>query len=155
MLPKLRSVTSPAPPANDSPPPREARSGTRAGPLVGRTILVVDADADVRELVALFLARVGAAAVLAGDVDEALAHVELTLFDAVVTDVALPDRDGYALLDELRGRCPGMPVLALTGYLARPRSAATRGARFDAFLVKPFEPALLFARIAELLGSSR
>lgn len=132
-------------------PSGEKRSGARPGPFVGRTVLVVDADRDHRELVEAILDRVGARALLAADVPSAIELLRRGPVDAVLTDLALPVKDGYAVLAAVREHDPKVPVVALSAFVARPGSAPTRHAAFDGFLMKPAEPAKLCAFLAARL----
>ncbi|HEX8456258.1 MAG TPA: ATP-binding protein [Pyrinomonadaceae bacterium] len=75
-------------------------------------------------------------------------------FDIIITDIGLPNINGYELLKLLRSRTPRLrevPALALTGYAAQKDVDAALAAGFDAHLAKPFDPATLAATVDALL----
>ena len=69
--------------------------------------------------------------------------------DIVVTDVAMPGDDGVWLLEQVRAKAPGVPVIGISGYAKEqmPESVAA----FDVLLLKPVDPWDLVKRIAEVL----
>jgi two-component system phosphate regulon response regulator PhoB len=81
-------------------------------------ILLVDDDADTREMYGLWLSSSGFAVDQARDANEALTKVKSAMPDVVVTDVTLPGIDGFALCREIRrdDRTARIPVIAVTGY---------------------------------------
>lgn len=134
-------------------------SGSRrpAEPLHGKTILVVDDAADSRELLAYVFARSGALVREAESAEAALEIIDATPVDLVVTDIAMPARDGYALMRDIRRRNIGADVrsVALSAFHPTPdRLRCARDAGFDLFLSKPIDPPELVASIAALLRSS-
>ena len=122
-LPIARSV----PAQRSAPAPRAPRSllaeSTDDARLEGVKVLVVDDDDDSRELIASVLADLGASVVGASSADEAVNRLEQSVPDVLLSDIAMPDVDGYALLRRIRGlpveRGGGVPAIALTAY-ARP-----------------------------------
>jgi CheY-like chemotaxis protein len=140
----------------------EARSGLKPGAdgecakLDGLRALVVDDDADARELVKRLLEDCGATVTLAASAAEALAHFRDTRFDVLVSDIGMPGEDGYTLVRRIRSLDGGygrdIPAVALTAY-ARPhdRLEALR-AGFHAHVAKPIDPPELIATIASLAG---
>lgn len=104
-------------------------------------ILVVDDEADIRELVAGVLGDEGYAARLAGDSDEALAQLAERRPSLVVLDVWLQGSrlDGIELLDEIKRRDPTLPVVVISGHgnIETAVAAIKRGA-YD-FIEKPFQ----------------
>ena len=74
--------------------------------------------------------------------------------DVVVSDIAMPGEDGFALMRELRHERPErpIPVLALTAYAGEPEAARIREAGFDTYLAKPIEAAKLVAAVSSLAG---
>jgi len=113
------------------------------------TILVVEYEADIRELVAYNLGKDGYSAVQAESAERALELLHSANPDLVLLDVMLPGLDGIALLKRLRGdpRWARLPVIMLTakGEDADIVSALELGA--DDYVVKPFSPRVLAARI--------
>src|SRR5712671_3154114 len=98
--------------------------------LAGMRVLVVDDDADARELVRVMLGNYGAEVILAASADEALELISRQPPDVLVSDIGLPGEDGYALLRRVRGlpQTARLPALALTAY-ASSAAPSTRGSR--------------------------
>jgi DNA-binding response OmpR family regulator len=116
-------------------------------------ILVADDDADLRSLVGMKLAMEGLSSVSVPDGAEALALLEATSVSLVILDVGMPGMDGIETCLRIR-RTPALqaiPVLMLTAR-ARPEEIQ-RGlaAGATAYMVKPFSPRELTARVLELL----
>ena len=88
---------------------------TSAPSLAGLRVLVVEDNADTREVLGLSLELVGATVTGAASVDEAI-QADLTAFDVAITDLSMPDRDGYDLLREARTHAPALQVIAVSGY---------------------------------------
>jgi signal transduction histidine kinase len=121
--------------------------------LAGLRILAVDDAADSRELIAAALREAGAEVSEAQSVSEALAAFEQAPFDMVVSDVAMPERDGFDLVRALRGtaRGNGLPIVAVTAYGSHEDRAAALNAGFDAHVGKPFEPRALVGLLSTFL----
>ncbi|MFC5700105.1 response regulator transcription factor [Cohnella faecalis] len=117
-------------------------------------ILIVDDDPHIRELVAVFLVREGFEAIAAESGDEALRLLENALADLVILDIMMPGMDGWELCRELR-RLYDMPLLMLTakGETAQKVKGFQLGT--DDYMVKPFEPIELIARVKALLKRYR
>jgi two-component system OmpR family response regulator len=119
------------------------------------SILVVDDDPGLRELLLSALRFAGFAVEAAGDVPAALAAIEARMPDAVVLDVMLPGTDGFDLVHLLRARDVQVPVMFLT---ARDElDDRVRGLRLggDDYLTKPFDVVEVAARLEALLRRSR
>jgi signal transduction histidine kinase/CheY-like chemotaxis protein len=128
----------------------EGTAPAAAGPTTGR-LLVCDDDPDVRELLAKTLAAAGYSVVEAGGAAAAIRIVEQEArFDAAVIDYAMPEMNGAAVAEAIRRLRPSLPVLLVTGYIDA--DAADGGPARLPVLHKPFKPAELVARIAELVG---
>jgi len=113
----------------------------------GGRVLLVEDDAVLASLVERLLTSQGYEVVVAGSAHACL-HVALTSdVDAIVLDRRLPDGDGLEVLDRLRARGVVVPTLVLTaqGSVADRVAGLDRGA--DDYLVKPFEPDELLARL--------
>jgi CheY-like chemotaxis protein len=116
------------------------------------TILVVDDVAAVRHLARRTLEVAGYRVLEAGDGIEALAClVRSPVVDLVITDVRMPNMDGWELAARLAGRSPRVPVLFMSGYDEHLGSQSLLGP----ILAKPFSSEQLFERIRQVLGSSR
>ncbi len=101
-----------------TPEPAPAPAGNGAAPsIAGLTILVVDDDLGVCQSLAELLRHQGCTAVIATAAADALRLAATHHFDLVVSDVVMPDMDGYDLYMELKESQPGLPVILMTGYL--------------------------------------
>jgi CheY-like chemotaxis protein len=118
--------------------------------LRGVHVLVVEDDADQRELLRLHLETEGAHVEEASGTKEALATVESVALELVLTDVHMPGGDGIWLLSHIRRLRPRMAVVAVTG-LWDPEAVAQAG--FDAVIQKPFKWKQLSATVALLLAA--
>jgi DNA-binding NarL/FixJ family response regulator len=116
-------------------------------------VLVVDDEAGFRELVRTLLERASFRVEEAADVDETLAAVERTPPHLVLLDVCLPQTSGYEIYRQLRERCgSALPIIFVSGERtdAYDRSVGLLlGA--DDYLVKPFDPGELIARVRRSL----
>ena len=121
------------------------------------TILIVDDDQEIRRLLVDYLARNGLTAIPARDGREMWHALERHAVDLIVLDLMLPDTDGLALCRDLRARTPtaAIPVMMLTarGEDADRIVGIEMGA--DDYLVKPFNPRELLARIKSILRRTR
>jgi CheY-like chemotaxis protein len=130
--------------------------------LAGIRILVVEDEPDTREFLDRFLRGYRADVVVAESAKEALSRISEDGVDIVVSDIGLPQVDGYDLMHRIR-RLPAnaggaIPAIALTAYArSEDRTRAFR-AGYQAHLAKPIEPAELVATIAsfaELIEARR
>jgi CheY-like chemotaxis protein len=125
--------------------------------LSGLTVLVVEDDADNRELLRVALQSHGADVVEAEEVMTAQACVRQQKLDVVVTDLALPGRDGASFLKWLRaqpreaGGC--LPAIAVTAF--DQRFPPTQLTGWAAYLRKPVDPHQLVTTIADVLNLPR
>ena len=115
-------------------------------------VLIVDDEPDVRSLVrsALQYARVPLEAIEAADAEEALAAVTSAKPDIMVLDLALPARDGFSVLEELR-RTSDLPVIVLTARGLEHDKIRGLELGADDYMTKPFSPRELLARIETVL----
>jgi CheY-like chemotaxis protein len=115
-------------------------------------ILVVDDDADTRELVKIALARTGARLSVASSAAEGLATALSEPPDVLITDIAMPLQDGHEMVQHLRESLgPRSPkvVIALSAFAAEKDTERSMSLGFDAHVTKPFEPDFLVATIHE------
>ena len=120
-----------------------------AAPAAGFDVLVVDDNVDAATTMAMLLESGGYRTTVLHDPAEALCHAQSGSFGACVLDIGLPGMDGHELARRLRA-LPGTAqalMLAVTGYGQR-ETAPRAGSAFDRFLVKPADPAQLFALLA-------
>ena len=89
---------------------------------------------------------------------EALQLLEVDRPDVLVSDIGLPDEDGYSLIRRIRQREAEhgglLPAIALTGYARADDRTRALAAGFQAHVAKPLEPAELIAAIADVTGHS-
>ncbi|MBP7148566.1 MAG: PAS domain S-box protein [Acidobacteria bacterium] len=125
--------------------------------LDGLRILIVDDDPDARELLVQALQECGANVHAAESARVALERLAEVRPDAVVTDIAMPGMDGFALVREIRSAERGqrrLPVVALTGF-ARPEDRMHMlEAGFDVHFAKPVDLAELSGALAAVVGLS-
>jgi len=130
-----------------SPMPRVSR-------LDGLRVLVVDDSADGRTLTSLVLTHAGASVRAVASVRDALQLLGAERLDALVSDIDLPDQDGYGLIRQVRqyeAEHGGfVPAVALTGYARAEDRARSLAAGFQAHIPKPVEPAELVTVIATI-----
>jgi signal transduction histidine kinase/DNA-binding response OmpR family regulator len=134
-------------------PPEPSRIDKLPG-LHDLRVVVVDDEADAREVVAEILKRHYAQVMPAGSVVEAMDMISEHRPHVVVTDLAMPDQDGFTLLRQLRARAAdqgGMtPIIALTAYARPEDQVQSFEAGFQAHLSKPVNPAELVEVIHRL-----
>ncbi len=113
-------------------------------------IMVVDDDANIRELIRLILKKEGFEVLEAGDGIDALEKLEKNKIDLVVLDIMMPNMDGWEFCTRIRTFCD-LPVLMLTakGETSQKLKGFKLGA--DDYLTKPFEHEELTARVKALL----
>ncbi len=130
--------------AADSPRPSDGQGPPRPS-TPALKVLIVEDDADSREMLQLLLELDGHDVRVAGNVAAALDQIAREAVDAVVIDIGLPGMDGYELARQIRARphhrCPRL--VALTGYGQPSDQAAVKDAGFDKHLLKPCDPAEL------------
>ena len=114
-------------------------------------VLLVDDDASIRRMLARTLAAEGYEVAAVADGGAALAHVERSLPDVIVLDVAMPGLDGLQVTRRLRAKGLPVPILLLTARDALEERVAGLDAGADDYLVKPFELEELTARLRALL----
>ena len=131
--------------ARDEEPTRQLVS------LVGNRILVVDDDPEGRELVAAALRIAGAELAVADSADAALDYLKTHTADLVLTDIAMPNTDGFALQRKLRerGDLAKTRIVALTAFPAS--SVSDSKEEFDSCLRKPIDPYELAQRVSDVL----
>ena len=122
--------------------------------LAGLRVLVVDDEPDARELIVAVLKGGGAEVVAVESGSEALAELERQPFHAMVSDIGMPDMDGYELIKKIR-RLPaerggGLPAVALTAYAGAQDRIRAVSAGYQTHISKPVEPAELVTVVANL-----
>ena len=127
--------------------------------LYGLKILVVDDDVDTRELIEWVLKRVGAEVTSVGSAREALDVLEREKAHLLVSDIAMPEEDGYGLLRKIRALPPErggrIPAIALTAHsLVQDRLQSLR-AGFQSHVPKPVVPEELVEVVASIIHLRR
>jgi signal transduction histidine kinase/CheY-like chemotaxis protein len=117
-------------------------------------VLVVDDEADARDLMEMVLSEYGAIVTTVGSAAAALAEVDRRVPDVLLSDVGMPREDGYALIRRLRSRPAerggAIPAIAVTAYAAASDRASALAAGYEAHVAKPFEPEALAQAVAML-----
>lgn len=124
-------------------------------PLEGIRLLVVDDDADTREFLVFLLEQEGAIVTSAASATEALAVIAQSKPDLLLSDLGMPEVDGYALIKKLRAMPANqggqIPAIALTAYAAETTQKQVLTAGFQLHITKPADPSKLVAAIAALV----
>jgi CheY-like chemotaxis protein len=127
--------------------------------LGGVRVLVVDDDVATLEMLKVILQNRGAKVITASSAGDALRSLEHELPDALVSDLAMPERDGYELIAHIRQRGPeqggNIPAVALTAYARVEDRARALKAGFQMYVPKPVDPNELIAVVANLMHSHR
>ncbi|GIX46924.1 MAG: hypothetical protein KatS3mg131_1135 [Candidatus Tectimicrobiota bacterium] len=137
-----------APDAASSPAPQAAPLPRGAG-----RILLVEDDAEVRQLVRAVLQRQGYTVLAAGSASEALRLAQEQPVDVLLADVVLPQLSGPTLAACLRARHPDLKVLLISGYPPGVLAQRYGAAVAEAVLAKPFTPEALLRQVHALLGA--
>lgn len=137
------------------PRPRRPGKGTTAlgtSSLGGRTVLVAEDHEDTRDLILYILVQLGATVIARPDAMQAIAAMDRSPIDLVISDIAMSD-DGHNVARAARER--RIPVLALTGRGMKHEIAQASSAGFDRVLVKPVDPVSLCRNALDLAGRVR
>jgi CheY-like chemotaxis protein len=120
-------------------------------------VLVVDDDWDTLEMLSAILCECDAEVVTVASAAEAILEIERRRPDVLVSDIGMPDEDGYELIkwvremEEERGEHV-IPALALTAYTKASDRVRALAAGYQVHLAKPIEPAELALAVANLAG---
>jgi CheY-like chemotaxis protein len=133
---------------------RREEDAARGVERADRTVLVVDDDTNLRDLLEVLLRRAGYQVLTAEDAATAQARIRTCAIDLVIMDFSLPDMDGYTFLDQLKSdpATRALPVLIVSAYgdAERPARSAALGAA--GFLSKPFHVQDLVAAVERILA---
>ncbi|GAB4239919.1 MAG: hypothetical protein Kow00121_66470 [Elainellaceae cyanobacterium] len=134
-----------------------AASFNEATALAGLRILIVDDEADMRDLAVIILEQVGAIVQTAASATEALAQFRQWQPALLISDIGMPDVDGYGLMRQVRALPPEqggqIPAIALTAYASEFDRQQALQAGFQKHICKPVEPEVLVKAILDLVGS--
>ena len=123
--------------------------------LDGLRVLIVDDEADARRLLGKVLGEAGAITTMASSVGEALAAVDRTHPQVLVSDIAMPNQDGYDLIRQVRSAgysAKDLPAVALTAFAHNDDRLRVLLAGFQVHVPKPIDPRELIVVIASLAG---
>jgi signal transduction histidine kinase/CheY-like chemotaxis protein len=126
------------------------------GELAGVKVLLVDDADDTLDVLQQILQHSGATIMAASNAGTALALLEREQPDVIVSDIGMPDIDGFELMRRIRRRAAGaggaIPAIALTAFTRQDDRGKAIQAGFDDYLAKPVEPGSLVARIAQAVA---
>src|SRR5262245_42898887 len=117
------------------------------------TVYFIDDSATMREVIKIAFRRENINVVACHDATQALAEIETTLPDIVITDVIMPDKDGYDVCQYIKShpQLARIPVVLMSGVVNRAVAEKAFAVRADELLRKPFQPQDLIARVKHLL----
>lgn len=114
------------------------------------TILIIDDEADMRQLISMYLQNSGYTTIEGENGDEAFCHLNSKNIDLILLDIMLPGKDGFAICEEIR-RESTVPVIFLTAKGEEWDMVKGLQIGGDDYIVKPFSPGALVARIEAVL----
>lgn len=124
-------------------------------PLAGVKILVVDDEPDMRELMLTILESSGAEVRITASAAEALAEIDSFNPNMLISDIGMPEMDGYMLMRQVRQRDPqaggNMMAIALTAYAGEIDQQQALAAGFQRHIAKPVDPVELVQIISNML----
>ena len=124
--------------------------------LTGVRVLTVDDDEDTRDLLTALLTQYGAQVLTVTSVREALANLELFQPDVLVSDIGMPEVDGYTLIQKVRTLPPDkgghIPAIALTAYAREGDRLQAITSGYQRHITKPLEPEQLVQAVLTLLS---
>jgi CheY-like chemotaxis protein len=136
--------------------PANVQSDAAYPSLAGVRVLVVDDQADARALIKTVLRRCGAEVTTAASVSDAVGRLEGGVADIVVSDIAMPEADGFDLIRHIREtRKLTIPVIAMTAFGHPADQEKILAAGFTRYLKKPVEPIDLARELHAVLQRSR
>jgi signal transduction histidine kinase/CheY-like chemotaxis protein len=157
------TVRLPLAEAETAAPQQPAAAAPRApaqaqGDLAGVKVLLVDDATDTLDVLQQILQHSGATIMAVSSAGKALALLERERPDVIVSDIGMPDVDGFELIRRIRRRSAGaggaIPAIALTAFTRQDDRNRAMQAGFNDYLAKPVEPGSLVAHIAQVVGLS-
>jgi CheY-like chemotaxis protein len=139
------SETMPFPPA-----PVETAASAKRTP----TVYFIDDSATMREVIKIAFRRENITVITAGDAASAIAQFEQTPPDAVITDVIMPDQDGYSVCSQIKQhpQFSATPVILMSGVVNKSVADKAVSVGADELIRKPFQPQDLIARVKSFLS---
>nr|WP_277922598.1 ATP-binding protein [Coleofasciculus sp. FACHB-1120] len=123
--------------------------------LDGLQILIVDDEPDARDLLMSILEQYGAEAIAVASAEEAIATIQQSKPDVLISDIGMPNEDGYSLIRRVRAleaEQGQIPSVALTAYVRVDDQEAALSAGFQSHVAKPIDPTELIKVVASLVG---
>ena len=155
-LNRFNAVSAGRSPAKTSPsrPSTRVSKQDNSNGLARQTVLVVDDVSDVTEMIALFLKHAGYEVATANSAGSALELAGDQNFDLIISDIGMPEMNGYELAQSLRAltNYQSTPLIAVTGYTEYDDRGRSLRAGFDAHLTKPINPSQLLELVGLLIG---
>jgi PAS domain S-box-containing protein len=154
----IRAVSPSSRPDPSDPRPREVAAARQSVALQGVRVLVVDDEADARDLVATVLMEAGAEVETARSAAEGFELFKQFRPDVLVSDVGMPDEDGFSFIRRVRALASEgsrVPALALTAFAREGDRAQALTAGFTAHVGKPVQPEVLASAVSNLAALSR
>ena len=125
--------------------------------LAGLTLLIVEDEVDAREMVTLILEQCGAKIIATDSVKQALILYEQYQPDIIISDISMPNEDGYDLIRQIRESHDlqtDIPAIALTAYAREEDKQQALKAGFNMHLPKPIEPLQLIQSLSQFIKSN-
>jgi hypothetical protein len=124
--------------------------------LLGLSVLLVDDETDSRDLLNFVLESCGAQVAAAGSASEALEVLRSENFDVIISDIGMPEEDGYSLIRKIRNlpkeQGGNLPVIALTAYARAEDRVQVLRSGFQMHIAKPVASSELIAAVANVAG---
>jgi len=155
-FPLLATAGETVEPSRRHPIARDTLTEIRLGRLDGIRVLIVEDEPSASEALVVLFNSCGAESKAAGSVTEALVVFEGWQPDVLISDIAMPEEDGYSLIRKIRLRSPerggAVPAVALTAYAKVEDRVTILAAGFQMYLTKPADPNELVAVVGSLAG---
>lgn len=152
------AVAEPASPPRWFQSTRSTVNMLRPTRLDGMKVLFVDDQPEAREMVSRMLEASGASVMVVETAEQALEAVKSFVPDVLLSDIGLPNEDGYSLIRRVRALAPDSggrtPAIAVTGFARAEDGKRALAAGFQMHLAKPVEPTELLAIVFNLAGSA-
>jgi len=139
------SETIPMPPLSDTP--------VKQAP----TVYFIDDSATMREVIKIAFRRENFNVITCADAASAMAQFEQNPPDAVITDVIMPDQDGYSVCSQIKehAQLSATPVILMSGVVNKSVADKAIAVKADELIRKPFQPQELISRVKSLLGGGK
>ena len=119
------------------------------------TILVVDDEELIRNLVVTFLSKLGHSCLIAIDGVDALDKMKENKIDVVITDIKMPNMDGITLTSEISIQYPGLPIMVMTAFDEEYSAGIAISAGAREFIKKPFSLEEFAIRLHKMINDSQ